>query len=119
MGAIVSSMIRLTILLFTIGTCVYGQDSTFVKETCKKIQELTDKSDVMGQISIVSDQSIKYLSPVLNDIPKEKRVKATYTFQYRLNPRLKKNLSKLRISESSNRTMKRSNITSKRKCIKE
>ncbi len=90
LGAIVSNMIRLTILLLTIGTCVYGQDSTLVKETCNKIHGLTDQTDVMGQINIVSDQSIKYLAPLLNDVPREKRVKATYTFQYRLNRELKR-----------------------------
>jgi len=74
----------------TIGTCVYGQDSIFVKETCNKIHELTDHDDIMRQISTVLDQSVKYLPQLLNDIPKEKRVKATYTFQYRLNRELRR-----------------------------
>jgi hypothetical protein len=82
-------MIRLTILLLTFSILANGQDSLFVKETCKKINELKDPSDQMAQFNIVSGQLLGYV-PTIESIPKENRFNALYAFRYRLNRELKK-----------------------------
>ena len=90
LGAIVSVMIRLTILLLTIGTCVYGQDSTFVQETCKRINQLKTKDDIEGQLNIVYEQSLAYIPTIVDNGSKDKKVQDVYKFQYRLNRELKR-----------------------------
>jgi hypothetical protein len=79
----------LTILLLTFSTIARGQDSVLVRETCKKITDLKNPDDIMEQIKIVSGQLMTY-TPTIVNTPREKRVKATYTFQYRLHRELKK-----------------------------
>lgn len=87
-------MIRLTILLLTFGTLVYGQDSTFVNETCKRINKLPNPSDKEGQNNLIYEQSTKYIPTLVSNVPREKVLKATYTFQYRLNRELKRTCPK-------------------------
>ena len=86
-------MIRLTILLLTFSVFANGQDSLLVKETCKKINELKNPDDLMEQASIVSGQLMTYL-PTIENTPKEERVKAVYTFQYKLHRELKRTCPK-------------------------
>lgn len=94
MGAIVSIMIRLTIIFLTFGTFAYGQDSTLVDETCKKINGLSNPNDTKGQINVIYEQSTKYIPTLISNTPREKVLKATYTFQYRLNRELKRTCPK-------------------------
>lgn len=84
-----SYMIRLTILLLTFWTCALGQDSILVNKTCKQITDLKNPDDIMEQAKIVSEQLMTY-APTIANTPREKRVKATYTFQYRLHRELKR-----------------------------
>src|SRR2546423_954348 len=83
-------MIRLTILLLTLCTYALGQDSVLVKETCKKITDLKNQEDFEAQIQIVSQATSSKMAilATMDSIPKEKRVKAFYTFQYKLNREL-------------------------------
>jgi hypothetical protein len=86
-------MIRLTILLLTFSVFAYGQDSALVRNTCRKINELQDPADKMEQIHIVSGQLMTHL-PTIENTPREKWVKAFYTFQYKLNRELKRSCPK-------------------------
>jgi hypothetical protein len=86
-------MIRLTILLLTFSIFASGQDSLLVKETCKKINELNNPDDLMEQSVLVNGQLMTYV-PIIENTPKEKRVKAVYTFQYKLHRELKRTCPK-------------------------
>jgi TPM domain len=82
-------MIRLTILLLTLAIAANAQDSVLVVETCQKINELQNHEDIMEQAKIISGQLMTY-APTIADMPKEKRVKALYTFQYKMHRELKR-----------------------------
>lgn len=82
-------MIRLAGLLLTISVAVSGQDSVLVKATCKKLSELRNPSDVMEQGRIVSEQLMTFV-PVIESTQAEKRVKAAYTFQYKMHREMRR-----------------------------
>jgi uncharacterized protein len=92
-------MIRLTILLLTFSVFASGQDSVLVRETCKKINGLKNPDDIMEQVNLVSGQLMTYV-PTIENTPKEKRVKAVYTFQYRLHRELKRTCPKYLIDQA-------------------
>ncbi|HTE32314.1 MAG TPA: TPM domain-containing protein [Chryseolinea sp.] len=83
-------MIRLTILLLTLGSFVYGQDSTFVQETCNKINQLKNKDDIEGQANIVYEQSLAYIPTIIANGSKDKKGQDVYKFQYKLRRELKR-----------------------------
>jgi len=92
-------MIKLTILLLTFSFLASGQDSLLIRETCRKINELKNSDDKMAQINIVSGQLMGYLPTIVNT-PNERRVKATYTFQYKLHRELRRTCPKYLIDHA-------------------
>jgi hypothetical protein len=82
-------MIRLIVLFLNVSIFAYGQDSVLVKETCKKINELKTAGNIVAQANIVSGQ-LMTLGPSIDHIHKENRIKAFYTFQYKLHRELKR-----------------------------
>ncbi len=90
MGAIVSKMIRVTILLILFNTCLFGQDTTFVKETCAEIQKLKDKDDFKGQLDIVFKQVEMHIPELVKNTKGEKYEQEASNFYYRLQRELKR-----------------------------
>jgi len=89
-------MTKLTLLLLTLSLSVKAQDAVLVTETCKKITELKDPGDLSAQGIIVSKQLLTY-APTIENTPKEERVKALYTFHYRLHRELRRTCAQYRV----------------------
>jgi hypothetical protein len=92
-------MIRLTIIFLTFSIFANAQDSVLVKETCTKLNGLKNPDDIMEQVNLVSGQLMTYV-PTIKNTPKDKRVKAAYTFQYRLHRELKRTCPKYLIEQA-------------------
>jgi hypothetical protein len=92
-GAIEKNMYRLLhLLIILVGTIqVYGQDSTFVNETCKLIKE-AGNHDTNRQFKIIENQAIKYVnSSSIAGSANSKELQETYRFYYKLSRELVRN----------------------------
>ena len=92
----------LTILLLTSSVLARGQDSVLVSETCKKINELKklDGWDAQeAQLKVVSAVMMDRSSKI-TEIPRERRVKEFYTFQYKLYRELKRTCTSFKLDRT-------------------
>lgn len=99
-GAIGSIMVRLTFIFLFFNSCLFGQDSTFIKVTCENIKRLKDKDDFRGQLDIVMEQSMLYIPTLFADVPTDKLEQKAIGFSYRLERELKRTCPGFLISPS-------------------
>ena len=83
-------MIRVTLILILFNTCLFGQDTTFVKEICDEIQKLKDKNDFKGQLDIVQKHVELHVPELVKEANAKKSEQEVFNFYYRLQRELKR-----------------------------